>query len=344
MLGFFLLKILIMKNFISTSEWSKEELQDILDYSKVLKDNKFQETLKNKSVALLFFNPSMRTRTSFEIGIQELGGYAVVLHPGKDAWPIEFKLNSVMDSESEEHIIEVAGVLSEYCDLIAIRAFPKFINLDEDLSDNVINSFSKYASVPVVNMETITHPCQELAHILTLQEQLGDLSGKDYLLTWTYHPKPLNTAVANSSIMIASKFGMNVKLLCPSDDYILHSNYTSQAESNCKANGTSFTVTHDIEEGYSGANVVYAKSWGSLNYYGNPEPEKLIRDQYKHFIVDENKISMTDNAIFSHCLPLRRNIKATDAVMDAKYCVAVQEAGNRMHVQKSLLTTLLKDK
>ncbi|MDC0439632.1 N-acetylornithine carbamoyltransferase [Gammaproteobacteria bacterium] len=333
-----------MKNFISTQDWSKSDLQDILDYAKELKVNKFQDNLKNKSIALMFFNPSMRTRTSFELGIQQLGGLAVVLHPGKDAWPIEFKLNEVMDTDSEEHIIEVAKVLSEYCDLIAIRAFPKFINLEEDLSDNVIKSFAKYATVPVVNMETITHPCQELAHILTMQEQLGDLSGKDYLLTWTYHPKPLNTAVANSSLLIASKFGMNVKLLCPTEDYLLHDTYMQNAEENCNANGTSFSITHDIKEGYKNADVVYAKSWGALSYYGNPEDEKLIRDRYKNFIVNEEKMAMTNNAKFSHCLPLRRNIKATDGVMDSDYCVAIQEAGNRMHVQKSLLSTLLKDK
>ncbi|MDC0124494.1 N-acetylornithine carbamoyltransferase [Gammaproteobacteria bacterium] len=333
-----------MKNFISTQDWSKSDLQDILDYAKELKVNKFQDNLKNKSIALMFFNPSMRTRTSFELGIQQLGGLAVVLHPGKDAWPIEFKLNEVMDTDSEEHIIEVAKVLSEYCDLIAIRAFPKFINLEEDLSDNVIKSFAKYATVPVVNMETITHPCQELAHILTMQEQLGDLSGKDYLLTWTYHPKPLNTAVANSSLLIASKFGMNVKLLCPTEDYLLHDTYMQNAEENCNANGTSFSITHDIKEGYKNADVVYAKSWGALSYYGNPEDEKLIRDRYKHFIVNEEKMAMTNNAKFSHCLPLRRNIKATDGVMDSDYCVAIQEAVNRMHVQKSLLSTLLKDK
>ena len=333
-----------MKNFISTQDWSKSELQDILDYAKELKINKFQDNLKNKSIALMFFNPSMRTRTSFELGIQQLGGLAVVLHPGKDAWPIEFKLKEVMDADSEEHIIEVAKVLSEYCDLIAIRAFPKFINLEEDLSDNVIKSFAKYATVPVVNMETIAHPCQELAHILTMQEQLGDLSGKDYLLTWTYHPKPLNTAVANSSLLIASKFGMNVKLLCPTEDYLLHDSYLDKAAENCNANGTSFSITHDIKEGYENADIVYAKSWGALNYYGHPEDEKLIRDKYKHFIVSEEKMAMTNNAKFSHCLPLRRNVKATDGVMDSDYCVAIQEAGNRMHVQKSLLSTLLKDK
>jgi N-acetylornithine carbamoyltransferase len=143
--------------------------------------------------------------------------------------------------------------------------------------------------------------------------------------------------------MIASKFGMNVKLLCPNKEYLLHQNYLEQAQKNCDENGTSFQITHNIEEGYRDAHIVYAKSWGSLNYYGNPEEEKLIRDNFKHFIVDEQKMSLTKDAKFSHCLPLRRNIKATDAVMDSESCVAIQEAGNRLHVQKSLLTKLLKD-
>ena len=141
-----------MKNFITTKDWSKSEIQEILDYSRELKINKFQNILKNKSVALLFFNPSMRTRTSFELGIQQLGGMAVVLHPGKDAWPIEFKLDQIMDNESEEHIKEVAQVLSEYCDLIAVRAFPKFEDLEEDLSDNIIKSFAKYSSLSLIHI------------------------------------------------------------------------------------------------------------------------------------------------------------------------------------------------
>ncbi len=332
-----------MKNFITTKDWSKFEIQEILDYSKYLKINKFQSTLKNKSVALLFFNPSMRTRTSFELGIQQLGGIAVVLHPGKDAWPIEFKPDQIMNNESEEHIKEVAQVLSEYCDLIAVRAFPKFENLEEDLSDNVIKSFAKYSSVPVINMETITHPCQELAHILTLQEKFGDLSEKNYLLTWTYHPKALNTAVANSALMIASKFGMNIKLLCPTEDYLLHESFLDEVNLQCANNKTTFEITHDIDNGYKDADIVYAKSWGSINFYNDPENEKIIRDKYKHFIVDSKKMNMTNNGVFSHCLPLRRNVKATDAVMDSDYCLAVKEAENRLHVQKSLLTNLLGD-
>ena len=330
-----------MKNFITTQSWSRSELQDILDFATELKAQPFQPLLQNKSVAMLFFNPSLRTKTSFEVGISELSGKAVILQPGKDAWPIEFKDNVVMDGDSEEHVKEVAQVLSSYCDCIAIRAFPKFEDWSEDRTDHVINSFAKYSTVPVVNMETIEHPCQELAHILALQEHYGDLQGKDYLLTWTYHPKPLNTAVANSSLLIASKFGMNVKLLCPSEDYLLDKRYMNAASENCANEGTLFSVSHDIESAYSGAEIVYAKSWGSLVHYGNLQAELDTRKNFKHFIVDEQKMSLTNNAIFSHCLPARRNIKATDGVMDSNDCHAVQEAANRKHVQKSMLTKIL---
>ncbi len=131
--------------------------------------------LAGKSIALLFFNASMRTRTSFELGAFQLGGHAIVLAPGKDAWPIEFGTGTVMDGEEEEHVAEVARVLSRYVDLIGVRAFPKFQDWKVDRQDRVLNAFAKYASVPVINMETITHPCQELAHILALKEHLGDL-------------------------------------------------------------------------------------------------------------------------------------------------------------------------
>lgn len=330
-----------MKHFISTKSWSKSELQEILDFSIKLKENPFQPILKNKSIAMIFFSPSLRTKTSFEIGINELSGTAVVIQPGKDAWSMEFAENVVMDGESEEHVKEVAQVLSSYCDCIAVRAFPKFESWEIDRTNHVIESFAKYASVPVVNMESIEHPCQELAHVLTLQEHFGNLEGKDYLLTWTYHPKPLNTAVANSSLLIASKFGMNVRLLCPNEDYLLDERYLSSAKQFCRDNGKSFEVSHDINSAYKGANIVYAKSWGSLNYYGNPEAEIMIRKDYKHFIVDDKKMNLTNDGVFSHCLPLRRNIKATDSVMDSPSCIAIQEAENRKHVQKSLLSKIL---
>ena len=331
-----------IRHFLTTQDFSRAELDEMLALAAQLKRDRFGDQMRGKTIALLFFNPSMRTRTSFEIGAFQLGGHAVVLAPGKDAWGIEFEPNKVMTDEPEEHVAEVAKVLSRFCDLIAVRAFPKFVDWSIDREDRVIKAFAAHATVPVINMETITHPCQELAHIQALKERHGeDLRGKKYVLTWTYHPKPLNTAVANSALLIATRYGMDVTLLCPTPEYVLDEQYMTAGRKNAGEEGGSLTVSHDIESAYAGADVVYAKSWGALPYFGKWEPEKPIRDQYKHFIVDERKMALTNDAVFSHCLPLRRNVKATDAVMDAPYCMAVDEAENRLHVQKAIMTKLL---
>jgi N-acetylornithine carbamoyltransferase len=272
------------KHFLNTQDWSRPDLDALLTQAALFKRNKLGSELKGKSIALVFFNPSMRTRTSFELGAFQLGGHAIVLQPGKDAWPIEF------------------------------------------------------------NLGTITHPCQELAHALALQEHFGtsDLRGKKYVLTWTYHPKPLNTAVANSALTIATRLGMDVTLLCPTPEYVLDERYMGWAEQNVAESGGSLTVSHDIDSAYRGADVVYAKSWGALPYFGNWAPEKPIRDQYKHFMVDEAKMALTNNGVFSHCLPLRRNVKATDGVMDSPNCIAIDEAENRLHVQKAVMSALVR--
>ncbi|MCX7042403.1 MAG: N-acetylornithine carbamoyltransferase [Gammaproteobacteria bacterium] len=331
-----------MKHFLNTQDWTRPELDALLAQAAAFKRSKIGDQLRGKSIALVFFNPSLRTRTSFELGAFQLGGHAVVLAPGKDAWPIEFELGTVMDGDTEEHISEVAKVLSRYVDLIAVRAFPKFQDWSVDRQDKVLKGFAKHATVPVINLETITHPCQELAHIMALQQRFGtDLRGKKYVLTWTYHPKALNTAVANSALTIATRFGMDVTLLCPTPDYVLDSRYMDFGAANVAESGGSLQVSHDIASAYAGADVVYAKSWGALPYFGNWDQEKPIRDQYKHFIVDEAKMALTNNGVFSHCLPLRRNIKATDAVMDSPACIAIDEAENRLHVQKAIMAALV---
>ena len=330
-----------MQHFLSTVDWSAEQLDGLLAQASWLKQEPMQEHLRGKSIALMFLNPSLRTRTSFELGMQQLGGIAIVLQPGKDAWGVEFKPGTVMDGDAEEHIAEVAGVLSSYCDLIALRAFPLFKDWSSDREDTVIKSLARYSSVPVINMETIVHPCQELALMMTLKEKLGEVRKKKFLLTWTWHPRPLNTAVANSALLIASKFGMDVTLLCPEEAYRLDPQFETAAVEFAAVSGGSFTMSHDIEHAYDGVDVVYAKSWGALPFYGKPDLEWELRKNYRHFIVDEEKMSMTNNARFSHCLPLRRNVKATDAVMDAGYCVALEEAENRLHVQKAVMMNLL---
>ncbi|UXI69948.1 N-acetylornithine carbamoyltransferase [Tahibacter amnicola] len=329
-----------LRHFLTTQDWSRAELDALLDQAVAFKHSRFGQQLAGKSIALLFFNPSMRTRTSFELGAHQLGGHAVVLAPGKDAWPIEFDLGTVMDGDTEEHVSEVARVLSRYVDLIGVRAFPKFQDWSVDREDRVIKAFAKYATVPVINLETITHPCQELAHVMALREKFGNLDKKKYVLTWTYHPKPLNTAVANSALLIATRFGMDVTLLCPTPEYVLDERYMELARQNVAESGGSLRVSHDIEDSYRGADIVYAKSWGALPYFGRWQDEAPIRQSHKHFIVDEAKMALTNNGVFSHCLPLRRNIKATDAVMDSPACIAIDEAENRLHVQKAVMAAL----
>ena len=336
-----------MNHFLNTQDLTRAELDALLASAARLKHGPVGDALpgrpmQGKSIALVFFNASLRTRASFELGAFQLGGHAIVLQPGKDAWPIEFEPGTVMDGDAEEHIAEVAKVLSRYCDLIGVRAFPKFVDWSLDRQDKVLQGFARHATVPVINMETITHPCQELAHALALQEHFGttDLRGKKYVLTWTWHPKPLNTAVANSALTIATRLGMDVTLLCPTPDYVLDERYMGWAETNAAESGGSLRVSHDIEAAYAGADAVYAKSWGALPYFGDWAAEKAVRDRYRHFIVDEAKMALTDDAVFSHCLPLRRNVKATDAVMDSPRCIAVDEAENRLHVQKAVMSAL----
>jgi N-acetylornithine carbamoyltransferase len=329
-----------LRHFITTQDWSRAEIDALLDQAAAFKRSPAGAQLAGKSIALLFFNPSMRTRSSFELGAFQLGGHAVVLAPGKDAWPIEFEAGSLMDGDAEEHVAEVARVLSRYVDMIAVRAFPKFRDWAVDREDRAIKAFATYATVPVINMETITHPCQELAHALALREHLGELRGRKYVLTWTYHPKPLNTAVANSALLIATKMGMDVTLLCPTPDYVLDDRYIESGRLNAEQNGGSLKISHDIESAYRDADAVYAKSWGALPYFGRWDAEKPIREAHRHFIVDASKMALTNGAVFSHCLPLRRNVKATDAVMDAPYCIAIDEAENRLHVQKAVMATL----
>ncbi|ADM10262.1 ornithine carbamoyltransferase [Parvularcula bermudensis HTCC2503] len=329
-----------MKHFLTTEDWPREDLEQLLvdaDRLRGLKD----QSLKGKTAALIFFNPSLRTRASFQVAMIEMGGNALVLDTA-GTWSLEVEPGAMMDQGAEEHVKEAARVLSTYVDVICIRCFPKFQDWSVDRQDRLLHAFAEYATVPIVNMETIVHPCQELAHMLAVKDRLGAPDGKKYVLTWTYHPKPLNTAVANSSLLIATKFGMDVTLLCPTEEYLLDPRFMSASEENVKRSGGSLTISHDPQTAYRDADVVYAKSWGALPYFGRWEEEKPIRDAHRHFRVDEDKMALTNNALFSHCLPLRRNVKVTDAVADSPQSMIIEEAANRLPVQKAVLQRLLK--
>ena len=330
-----------MRHFLSTQDWSRDDLQAMIDRARAFRDSPFGDALKGKSVALMFFNPSLRTRSSFDIGVHQLGGHAVVLDARGQTWPVEIEEGAVMDGEPEEHVKEAARVLSRYVDLIAIRCFPKFQDWTAEREDPLITAYAKYATVPVINMETIVHPCQELAMMMALQDRIGDVRGKDFLLTWVPHPKPLNTAVANSALLIASKFGMNVRLLIPDEVYRLDERYMGAAERFCAEAGASLTVTTNPEEGYAGADAVYGKSWGALPFYGGWEAEAPYRAKGAGFMIDEAKMALTKGGVASHCLPMRRNVKIADAVVDGPDFVGIEEAENRLHVQKAIMERLI---
>ena len=330
-----------MRHYLTTEDWSRDELQSLLDRARAFKNEPWGDAFARTSAAFVFFNPSLRTRASFQIGMQQQGGASVVLEPGTSSWPMEVAEGAVMDQGPEEHAKEAVRVLSRYVDLIGVRAFPKFQDWEADRKDPILSAFARFSDKPVVNMESIVHPCQELALMMALQDRIGATDGKKFVLSWVPHPKPLNTAVANSAMMIAAKFGFNVDVLIPDDVYRLDERFVSAAEKDAEANGRRLRFTTDVEGAYKGANVVYAKSWGALPFFGRWEAEAPHRALGEDFMIDPAKMALTDDAVVSHCLPMRRNVKIADAVADSDAFLAIEEAENRLHVQKAIMAKLL---
>jgi N-acetylornithine carbamoyltransferase len=276
-----------------------------------------------------------------QVGIYELGGNVVVLEPGGTSWTLEHRDGVVMDGDKTEHVAEFVRVLGRYCGAIGVRTFAALKDWKEERLDPVLNAFAKYTEVPLINLESaMHHPCQALADMLTIREKLG-AGRKRVVLTWAWHPKPLPMAVPNSFALAAAQLGHELVIAHPPgyelDDALLE-------EINFQAHdaGANVTVTNDMEEAFDGADVVYAKSWGSKMFYGDAEDDIEERAQYRgRWIVDEAKMARTRSAIFMHCLPVRRNVIVTDGVIDSPSSVVVDEAENRLHVQKAILAELL---
>lgn len=329
------------RDFLTTDNWNNEDLEEILRLAAKYKKNPFDSCLDRKSLCLLFFNPSLRTRSSLELGIKQLGGQVSSFSVGSDIWSLEYKENIVMDGKNVEHIKDASKVLSRYFDAICVRSFPTLQDWAEEKKDPILNCFAKYSDVPVINMESnLFHPLQALADVMTIREKLGNQKKRKFVLTWAYHPKALPMAVPNSAALIASQFGMDVTIANP-EDFDLSEEITQIVRKNCESNGSQFTVTNNMQEAFEGADIIYAKEWGSLKYYGNLEAEKNIREKLKEWIVDSKKMRLTNNAKFMHCLPVRRNVAVTDEVLDSSSSIIYDEAENRLHSQKGLLRFLL---
>jgi N-acetylornithine carbamoyltransferase len=326
------------RNFLTTADWTREELEGLLDAAARFKRGEdTSKPLAGRSVALVFFNPSLRTRASMQVGVYELGGNAVILEPGGTSWTLEHRDAVVMDGDKTEHVKEFVRVVGRYTAAIGVRTFAALKDWKEERQDPVLAAFAKYAEVPVVNLESaMHHPCQAMADMLTVRERLG-AGRKKVLMTWAWHPKPLPMAVPNSFALAAAQMGHDLTIAHP-PGYELDEDLVREINSRAFDAGATVSVTHDVEEAFDGAQVVYAKSWGSKEFYGSPQDDIEERAPYRgEWIVDAAKMARTDGAVFMHCLPVRRNCIVTDEVIDSPASVVIDEAENRLHVQKAIL-------
>ncbi len=298
--------------------------------------------LAGRSVALVFFNPSLRTRASMQVGIYELGGNAVILEPGGTSWTLEHREGVVMDGDKTEHLKEFVRVLERYVAAIGVRTFAALKDWETERTDPILNAFAEYANKPIINLESaMHHPCQAMADMMTIREKLGP-ERKKVLLTWAWHPKPLPMAVPNSFALAAAQFGHDLRIVHP-QGYDLDDELIVSLKGQAAANGGTVEFINDPDGAFEDVDVVYAKSWGSRQSYGRAEEDIEFRSGLRSaWIVDQAKMAHTRDGVFMHCLPVRRNVIVTDSVIDSPNSIVIDQAENRLHVQKAILTELIK--
>lgn len=333
----------MIHSFLKTSDFARETLEEFIKSAVRFKSGEeTSKPLSKKSIALVFFNPSLRTRASMQVGIYELGGNAVILEPGGTSWTLEHRDNVVMDGDKTEHLKEFVRVLERYVSAIGVRTFAELKDWQVERTDPVLSAFAQYSTKPIINLESaMHHPCQAMADMMTIREKFGQTK-KKVLLTWAWHPKPLPMAVPNSFALAAAQFGHDLRIAHPKG-YELDDELIGEIQRLAGDNGGSIEITNDVNGAFENIDVVYAKSWGSKNFYGALEKDIEFRaDLRKDWIVDETNMSRTNNAIFMHCLPVRRNVIVTDAVIDSPMSVVIDQAENRLHVQKAIMAKIIK--
>ncbi|MEZ4956976.1 MAG: N-acetylornithine carbamoyltransferase [Saprospiraceae bacterium] len=277
---------------------------------------------KGKTIVLLFFNPSLRTRLSTEKAAQNLGMKVITMNAGQ-GWQLEFEDGAIMNLDKAEHVKEAAGVISQYADLIGIRTFPSLTDRDRDYGEFVLKQFVKYASVPVISLESATlHPLQSLTDLLTIYEHKKTDRPK-VVLTWAPHPRALPQAVANSFVEWMNTAEVELVVTHP-----IGAELAPQFVENVQ-------VEYDQERAFAGADFIYAKNWSSYFEYG-----KIISPT-KNWMVTADKMALTNQAKFMHCLPVRRNVVVSDEVIDSSNSVVIGQAGNREFAAQAVLEQLL---
>lgn len=314
-----------MKNFITLLDLPN--FDQTLDLAMDLKKspNQSADLGKGKTLGLLFFNPSLRTRLSTQKAAQNLGLPTMIMNFSQESWALEFEDGTKMSGLRSEHVKEAAAVVSQYCDMVAIRAFATLSDKEKDEAEIVLRSFAKYASVPIINMESATaHPLQALADAITLKEFQITHKPK-VVLSWAPHPKALPHAVGNSFTKMMGHMEADFIIAHP-QGYALNPEITQGVE-----------ITTDQEKALEGADFVYTKNWCSYDHYG-----QILRTDDKWMITSE-KMELTNNGKFMHCLPIRRNIVAADGVLDNPNSLVIQQSQNRIYSAQAVLKQLLEN-
>ena len=312
-----------MKNFIT--------LEDLVDPIKTIalakscKQDPFAHAHlgQRKMIGLLFFNPSLRTRLSTQKAARNLGLDVMVMNFSNEAWAIEYENETIMSGLRSEHVKEAAQVVSQYCDFVAIRAFASLTDKKRDEEEQVLRKFAEFATIPIINMESATaHPLQALADGLTIHEQVVVKKPK-IVLSWAPHPKALPHAVANSFIGLMNHTEADFVITHP-EGYDLNPDIVGN-----------HTVNYNLEEALAGADVVYVKNWCSYTDYG-----AILRTDNK-WMMTRAKMERTNDAFFMHCLPIRRNVVASDDVLDHPKSLVIEQANNRTFAAQAVLQEFL---
>jgi len=332
------------RDFLALEDWTTDEVEGLLALAGRIKRGEVTGGLERKVLAMVFMDPSLRTRTSFETAMYLHGGHAIVLEPGKGSWPLETELGAVMDGDTVEHIVDAARVLGRYADALGVRSFPRGSDWAVARKDLILRNFARYCEKPVINFESARrHPCQALADAMTLREKLGDTAGKRFALTWAWHPKALPTAVPASAALAAARLGMEIVIGRP-EGYELDPEDTALVRRlTQEAGGEIVHIIDDPDDALVGADAVYVKSWGSVKLYGKPQEEAALRAGLRDWRLTPARLRGTrgGKGIVMHCLPVRRNVEIDDAVLDGPNSVVVDQAENRLHAQRALLLELL---
>ncbi|HSY62196.1 MAG TPA: hypothetical protein VK796_09985 [Cytophaga sp.] len=312
-----------MKNFISVKDVI--DIPGLVKEALELKKNPyaFKKLGENKTIGLIFLNPSLRTRISTQKAAKNLGMDTIVMNMDKEGWALETQDGVIMNHNTVEHIREAAAVMGQYCDIIGVRSFPRLVDKHEDYSEDFFNKFIKYAGVPIVSLESATlHPLQSLADLITIEETKTKARPK-VVLTWAPHIKSLPQAVANSFAEWMCRADVEFVITHP-EGYDLAKEFTNGAR-----------IEYNQDKALEGADYVYVKNWSSYEDYGK------VHSMDSHWMMTNEKLKLTDNAKVMHCLPVRRGIELADEILDGPNSLVIQEASNRVWSAQAVLKRML---